>query len=348
MNPMMNMAEMPPMANAGPALSNRQKAALIVRLAISQGANIKLSDLPASLQRELVHQMHTMRHIDQATVTAVVEEFVSRFDAAGVSFPKALADAISMLDDVISPDVAIDMRRKAGISLFKDPWSRIGDLDSEALVKVIETESVEVAAVILSKLKTSKAAEILSMIPGERARRIAYAISLTGTIAPKVVERIGHTIAEQLDAKPKLAFTDGPVERVGAILNFSTSSTRDDVLDGLDAEDATFASEVRKAIFTFANIPERIDPRDVPKVLREVDGDQLIVALAGATGKSEQTRDFIFENMSKRMAEQLKEDIEAKGDVKPAEAEAAMTEIIVKIRELEAAGEIFMIALEDD
>ena len=347
MTPMPNTAQLPLNAG-GMKLNNRQKAAVIVRLAIANGADIKLRDLPPALQRELVHQLQSLKHIDQDTIAAVVDEFVARFDAAGLSFPSALSDAISMLDDVISPDVAIDMRRQAGISLFKDPWARISDLDSAALANVIEHESVEVAAVILSKLKTSKAAEILSQVPGDRARRIAYAISLTGTIAPKMVEKIGHTIAEQLDAKPALAFSDGPVERVGAILNFSTSATRDDVLDGLDQEDATFASEVRKAIFTFANIPERIDPRDIPKVLREIDGDLLILALAGATGSAAKTREFILENMSKRMAEQLQEDVDAKGEVKQSEAEAAMTDIIVKIRELEAAGEIFLIAADEE
>ena len=52
--------------------------------------------------------------------------------------------------------------------------------------------------------------------------------------------------------------------------------------------------------------------------------------------------------MSKRMAESLREDMAAKGEVKPADAEAAMTQIVIAIRELEAAGEIYLVVPEDD
>ena len=329
-------------------MTSRQKAAIIVRMALAQGVEIKLSSLPEKLQTELVQQMSGLTRVDKATVDAVVDEFAASFDTAGLSFPGALRETLDLMQPTISAELVLRLRKQAGLSVHADPWARLGELDGDTLLPVLEGESIEVAAVVLSKLKVSKAAELLSKMPGERARRIAYAISLTGSIPPKVVERIGHTIAEQFDAAPELAFADGPVEKVGAILNFSTASRRDEVLEGLEKDDHGFAAEVRKAIFTFANIPDRIDPRDVPKILREVDQDQLIVALAGVSGATEKSRDFIFENMSKRMGEQLRDEINDKGEVKPAEAEAAMTSVVVSIREMEAAGEIFLTAAEEE
>ncbi len=336
-----------PVAHA-PALTRRQKAAIIVRYALSQGVEIRLSGLPENLQTELVHQMSGLKVVDQATIDAVVEEFVQSFENTGLRFPQELRDTLDMMQPALSSELVMRLRKQAGLSIHSDPWSRLGEIDTDALVPVLEAESVEVAAVVLSKLKVSKSAEILGKLPGDRARRIAYAISLTGSIAPAIVTRIGHTIAEQFDASPQAAFTDGPVERVGAILNFSPASTRDEVLDGLDKDDQGFAAEVRKAIFTFANIPDRIDPRDIPKILREIDQEQLVIALAGVSGPTERSRDFIFENMSKRMAEQLQEEVREKGDVKPADAEAAMTSIVITIRELEAAGEIFLVAADEE
>ena len=337
-----------PAPGGATALNGCQKAAILVRAAIGQGVNIKLTSLPEAVQTELIRQMSTMQPVDQQTVSMVVEEFLQKFDAGGLSFPRELAEALEMLGETISPSLAQRMRKKAGISIHADPWARIEQLEADALLPVIKAESTEVAAVILSKLKVSKSAEILSQLPGDQARRIAYAISLTGSIAPRMVARIGQTIAEQLDTKPELEFTDAPVERVGAILNFSATSTREEVLEGLDKEDAEFASEVRKAIFTFANIPDRIDGRDISKITRDIDGDVLITALAGVDETTEPARDFILENMSKRMAESLREDMAAKGEVKPADAEAAMTQIVIVIRELEAAGEIYLVVPEDD
>lgn len=330
-------------------LTKRQKAAVIVRLLLAEGVELKLSDLPESLQTELAHQMSTMRFIDRMTLKSVVDEFVDEIESVGLSFPGGLEGALNVLDGTISAATVARIRKAKGFNFTGDPWETISGLDPSRLLPVLEEESVEVGAVLLSKLKVSAAAELLGRLPGPRARKLAYAISLTGAVEPAVVDRIGRAIAEQLDAQPTKAFADGPVERVGAILNFSPAATRDDVLEGLDAEDQAFAEEVRKAIFTFANIPDRIDARDVPKITRDVDPAVLITALAGAMGgPMEASAEFILGAMSKRMADQLREEIGNLGKVKPKEAEDAMGTVVSTIRELEAAGEVLLLAGDDD
>ena len=109
---------------------------------------------------------------------------------------------------------------------------------------------------------------------------------------------------------------------MGAILNSSSTPTRDDVLSGLDESDQVLATAVRRAIFTFANIPTRVEPRDIPRVLRVVDPAMLLTAMAGAEAAGfSDPRDFILENMSGRMADQLREDIAEAGKIKPADAD---------------------------
>lgn len=83
---------------------------------------------------------------------------------------------------------------------------------------------------------------------------------MTAGVMSQAIELIGISIFDQLGTQLVQAFADSPVERVGAILNFACAQTRDEVLLGLDETDAKFAEDVRKSIFTFANIPERIDP----------------------------------------------------------------------------------------
>lgn len=329
-------------------LTKRQKAAVIVRLLLAEGIQLKLSDLPEALQTELAHQMSTMRFIDRETLKSVVDEFVDEIESVGLSFPGGLEGALTVLDGTISPATVARIRKAKGINFTGDPWETIAGIDPARLLPLLEEESIEVGAVVLSKLKVSTAAELLGKLPGPRARKFAYAISLTGGIEPEVVERIGRAVAEQLDAQPARAFADAPVERVGAILNFSPAATRDDVLVGLDEEDKVFAEEVRKAIFTFANIPERLDPRDVPKVTRDVEQAQLVTALAGATGPLAPTAEFILGAMSKRMADQLREEMSALGRVRPKDAEAAMSALVQAIRTLEESGEVVLLAGDDD
>jgi flagellar motor switch protein FliG len=214
---------------------------------------------------------------------------------------------------------------------------------------MVKNESIEVAAVVLSKLKVALAAELLGLLPGPVARQITYAISLTSTVTPQAVERIGISLASQLDTVPPKAFDTGPVERLGAILNSSTSLTRDDMLTGLDEADRGFATAVRKAIFTFANIPVRVSPRDIPAILRRAEQSQLVIALAGAEASGmKDVFDFILENMSGRMADQLREDVTDAGTVKPSDAEDAMAAFVTVIRDMEADGDLQLIVEEEE
>jgi flagellar motor switch protein FliG len=330
-------------------LSAREKAAVIVRLMLAEGTPLPLSSLPEHMQAALTEQMGQMRLVDRVTLGAVVGEFLTELESVGLTFPGGIEGAISMMDGHISQTAAARLRRLAGASAKADPWDRISALPPERLIPLIEAESTEVAAVMLSKLPVPKAAELLSLMPGDRARRVAHAVSMTGGVDPEAVRRIGLAIAGQLDAQPPRAFDTGPVERVGAILNVSPAATRDDVLAGLEAEDAGFAAEVRRAIFTFVHLPARLNPRDVPKVVRLVEMPVMVTALAGAMQSAEgaAAAEFVLANMSGRMAQSLREEIAARGRVRDKDAEAAMTAIITAVRQLEAAGEVALIQPEE-
>ncbi|TMV51108.1 flagellar motor switch protein FliG, partial [Thioclava sp. BHET1] len=203
-------------------------------------------------------------------------------------------------------------------------------------------------AVMLSKLPVARAAELLGKLPGERARRVAYAVSLTAPVAPDTVRRIGLSLASQLDAAPPRAFSDDPVDRIGAILNVTAALTRDEILRGLDETDAAFAEQVRRAIFTYANIPTKIEPRDIPKIVREVDQPILVTAMAAEGAEVQAATEFILANMSQRMATALRDEIADRGKVKPKEAEEAMSSVISSIRALETAGEIVLLQPEGE
>jgi flagellar motor switch protein FliG len=328
-------------------LSRKAKAAIVVRLLLNKGADLPLEELPEDLQARLTQQMGSMRSVDRTTLAQVVQEFAHELESIGLSFSGGIAGALNALDGKISKQTADRLRKEAGVRQYGDPWERLRELGSEKLLPVLKSESTEVAAVLLSKLDVKRAAELLGKLPGPDARRITYAVSQTSAVTPDAVDRIGLSLAAQLDAEPVSAFDNGPVERIGAILNSTTSTTRDDVLEGLDETDAGFAEMVRRAIFTFANIPQRIAARDIPRIIREVDQDVLVTALAGAEAAGMgATADFILENISGRMADQLREEAQDRGPVQISEMEDATTLIVERIREMEASGDLLLIVDE--
>ncbi|WP_158964681.1 FliG C-terminal domain-containing protein [Chachezhania sediminis] len=330
-----------------PGLDQASKAAIVVRLLLSAGEDLPLEELPVDLQTRLAQRMGAMGIVDRGTLVSVVREFTRALEGVGLTFPEGLAGALQLLDGKISPLTAARLRKEAGVKQAGDPWMRLRSLPAEEILPLVQQESIEVSAVLLSKLDTPKAAEILSRLPGPLARRVAYAVSQTGKVTPEAVDRIGLALASQVDMRPILAFTDNPGERLGAILNEASAATRDDMLTSLDEQDADFATRVRKSIFTFAHIPARVRPRDVATVLRAADPAALRTALAFATDdETKPAADFILSNISSRMAANIREELAELGIPRRKEGEAAMAMVVAAVREQARAGSITLVTPE--
>lgn len=341
-------ADPAPVFRPAHTLTGRQKAAVIVRLLLAEGADVPLLALDDDQQAALTEEIGQMPTIDRDTLQAVVGEFSALLERVGLSFAGGLDGALRMLDGRISASAADRLRRLAAGKGREDCWDRIAALEPDRLLPALQEESVEIAAVILSKLPVPQAADLLGRLAGERARRIAWSISQTGGMDPETVQRIGQSLIGQLATQPVRAFDFDPVDRVGAILNVSPAATRDEVLKGLEEDDGGLAEGVRRVIFTFAHIPARIAARDVPKFLRGVEQETLIKALGGAKGEAAAAAEFILANMSQRMAATLREEIAGAGRIRDRDTEAAQTAVVIAIRELEEAGELVMIRRDEE
>jgi flagellar motor switch protein FliG len=294
--------------------------------------------------------MGSLGGIEPAELAAVVDEFLLTLSPQPPAAPASALVELPGLPGlpVFEPLPPPGSPLSPAPADASDPWELVTEQEDPALLAVLSAEAPEIGAVLLSKLRVSRAAELLGQLPGPLARRITYAVSLTSDIAPVTVARIGAALAADFGRERPRAFPDGPVERVGAILNFSRATTRNHVLDGLVETDPGFAEAVRRSIFTYLNIPARVGPRDVPKILKAVDQKVLVTALAASTSdETRPTADFILANISQRMAETLRTEAAEIGEVAPADGEAAMASVVAAIRELEEAGDIYLVAEEE-
>lgn len=334
------------------ALSGRQKAAILVRLLLDEGADVQLSHLPEEQQTALTEEIARMRLVDRETVSTVANEFVETLEQIALSFSGGIEGALDALGSRLSPEAAERLRQRARALGRANPWERIASAEADELIGLLAAEADEVAAVVLSKLPVSRAAGLLGLMPGERARRIAFAMPLTETIAPSAVARIGTAMARQLDERPRPAFPATPGERFGAILNETGTRMRESLLAELHDRDEQFAESVRRNIFTFGLLHERLNPRDVPKSLRDVGQDVLITALGAALQNPESAEaasaEFLLGNMSQRLSTALQDEIETRGRIKAREGEAAQTAVIANIRALLDTGEITLLTPDNE
>ncbi|WP_341861839.1 FliG C-terminal domain-containing protein [Gymnodinialimonas sp. 57CJ19] len=324
-------------------MGQQQKAAVIVRLLLGQGVSPGVQKLAPHHQTRLAHIISELGNIDRQTLAAVVREFTDRIDNLALSFPDGLGETIDLLEPHLGEDALSALRSAAANSEGNDPWARIAKQPVDRLSPLMESESAEVCAVLLSKLTVAKAAALLAEVPEDRAQILAHTVALTETISPDLVTRIGADVAAILEAVPPQAFSKTAAERVGAILNSTPQAARDKMLEGLNDKDAPFAKEVRKSIFSFNHIPERVEPGDVPIIVRKADAQSIIVAFAAGLSAAPLSVEFLLENMSKRLAEQMRDEAEGLGAPKPEEGEAAMSDLVSTIRDLADQGEITLL-----
>jgi len=329
--------------DAASRLTSSQKAALIVRLLLSQDVFPGVDRLPPTQQANLTRAMATLGPINRATLAQVVKEFTHKLDALALTAPRDLPAALSIMEPHISPLARDGLKAEAEVGDSSDPWTKLAVMEVDRLRPLLQRESAEVCAILLSKLGVAKAAALLSDLPPDRAQVVAHAVALTATVTPEMVARIGDHLLQQVYAVPKNAFRTTAVDRVGAILNAVRSDARDDLLDGLERRDAMFGRDVRRAIFTFKHIPKRVQQGDVPRILRRVEPDVLTTALAAGLKAAPLTVEFLLENMSKRLAEQLRDEAEAMIPPREPEGDAAMAQVVNAIRALEDEGELRLI-----
>ncbi|WP_411838802.1 FliG C-terminal domain-containing protein [Paracoccus sp. ME4] len=329
-------------------LNQRQKAAVIVRLLLDDDEVAGLDRLDSGAQTLLAQEMAGMELIDRATRDAVITEFCDRLESVGVTFPGGLDGTLAMLGQRLSEDSTDALRRTAAITGQSDPWTRLCALPKEALIALANAESVELVALMLSKLPVEAASATFLALPRERARVVAQAMSMTSGVTPAALKRVGLVLLQAAEALPKPAIATPATDRMGAILNFATADLRDDVLGALDERDMEFADGVRKAIFIFAHIPARIEPRDVPKIVRELDQATLVRALAAPSEADAMAADFILSNLSQRMSDGLREEREALGKPRAKDVEEAMTEVVSAIRRLQEDGQLVLKMPQDD
>ena len=329
-------------------LSREQKAAIIIRLLATDSGALPIKGFTSDTMVRLLHAMAGLRFVDEQTTLVVVKEFLSEIDSLALYFKSGLAGAIATLDAYLSPEVREILSASPDPEAPHDPWFLIAGLEAHDLARILAHETPQVCGIVLSKLSASKAAGVLGELDPDLARAATLAAVRIGRVEHDTIHNIGTAIEHAATKlKAKGALTGTPIDRVGAFLNFAPGQSREDMLKNLDAEVPDLAEQVRRVMFTFADIPDRVEIKDVPKLVRAVDNATLVTALAGALISHKGIVDFILENMSKRLSEQLAEEIKELGEVKPKEADIAMNAVVQGIRQLESEGELVLISQEE-
>ena len=323
--------------NSEDKLTGLQKAAiLLIVLGPERSSNI-FKHLKEEEIEELTLEIANTRSITPQLKESVIDEFYEICLAQQYIAEGGIGYARELLEKALGSDKALDVIGKLTASLQVKPFEFVRKTDAAQLLNFIQDEHPQTIALILSYLSASQAALIISALPPDRQSDVAKRIAVMDRTSPDVIKEVEKVLESKLASLINQDYTIiGGVDAVVDILNTVDRGTEKHIMETLEIEEPELADEIRKKMFVFEDIL-LLEDRAIQRVLREVDNNDLAVALKSA---NEQVQTAIFNNLSKRLAVMIKEDMEFMGPVRMKDVEEAQQKIVNIIRKLEDYAEI--------
>lgn len=323
----------------------KKAAILMISLGPETSAEI-MKMLPDSYIQKVSYEIANIDYVKPEEREEIINEFMDMTQAREYILDGGIEYAKDLLNKALGAQRAkevIDMLNQ--IQLREKPFNIARKADTAQLTTLLLGEHPQTVALILSYIQSDKAADVLMQFPLEEQADIAERIGTMTQTSPAVIEKIESVIESKFSS-----FIDNDIETVGGvhtlveILNVVGRSTEKTIVAELEETQPELAEEIKASLFTFEDIVT-LSNSDVQKVLRDVEHDDLVMSLKGV---SEDLREFVFNNVSTRAEESLREDIEFLGPARLSAVEEAQQQVVSVIRRLDDRGDIYIRRGEQD
>ena len=288
---------------------------------------------------QITLEIANTRSVSPAVKDKVMDEFYEVCLAQQYIAEGGIGYAKDLLEKALGAERARDVIGKLTASLQVRPFEFVRKTDASQLLNFIQDEHPQTIALILSYLSSAQASVIISALSPDKQTDVAKRIAQMDRTSPDVIKEVEKVLEQKLASLVNQDYTIvGGVDAIVDILNTVDRGTEKHIMESMEIEDPELADEIRKKMFVFEDILS-LDDRSVQRVLREVDNNELAVALKGS---NEEVQNLIFNNLSKRLATMIKEDMEFMGPVRMKDVEEAQQKIVNIIRKLEDSAEIII------
>ncbi len=318
-------------------LTGLQKAAILLIALGPERSALIFKHLKEEEIEDLTLEIANTRSVTPQAKEEVINEFYGVCLAQQYIAEGGINYAKELLEKALGNEKALDVIGKLTASLQVKPFEFIRKTEASQLLNFIQDEHPQTIALILSYLNPGQAALIISALPPDRQSDVAKRIAMMDRTSPDVIKEVEKILESKLSSLVNQDYTIiGGVDAVVDILNTVDRSTEKHIMETLEIDEPELADEIRKKMFVFEDIL-LLDDRAIQRVLRDVDNSDLAIALKGA---NEEVQNAIFNNLSKRLALMIREDMEFMGPVRMKDVEEAQQKIVNTIRRLEDASEI--------
>ena len=320
-------------------LSKVEKAAvLLLSLGETDAAQVLRHMGPKEVQRVGV-AMAQMRNVHREQVEEVMTEFVETVGdqtSLGVGSDGYIR---KMLTQALGEDKANGLIDRILLGGNTSGLDSLKWMEPRAVADVIRFEHPQIQAIVVAYLDADQAGEVLGHFDHKVRLDIILRVSSLNTVQPAALKELNQILEKQFSGNANTSRTTlGGIKRAADIMNFLDSSIEGTLMDSIREVDEDLSTQIEDLMFVFNNLAD-VDDRGIQALLREASSDVLVLALKGS---DEAIKEKIFKNMSKRAAELLRDDLEAKGPVRVSDVETAQKEILTIARRMAEAGEIVL------
>ncbi len=314
----------------------QRAAALVISLGPEMSAKI-YEQLKEDQVERLTLEVANLRKISSEERDSLMEECYNLTMAQDYMAQGGVEYAHEVLEKAMGTNKAMEIINRLQGSLQTTPFEFIKRTDPQQLINFIQNEHPQTIALVLAHLSADSAAVVLSALPPETQIEVSKRIASMDRATPDVVMEVERVLERKISAVFTQEFTAaGGVRALAEVLNRADRSTEKAIIEKLEESDPDLAEEVKRLMFVFDDVMQ-LDNRTVQKVLTDVDTKDLALALKGA---SDEVKDHVLKNMSKRAKQTIEEEMEFMGPVRLKHTEEAQQKIVNVIRQLEEMGEI--------
>jgi flagellar motor switch protein FliG len=325
------------------SLSGMQKAAIFMLAVGNQHSAQLFEKMDDEEIRELSQAMASLGSINATVVERLFVEFANQLSSAGglvgsVSSTERLL--MSALPEERVNQIMEEIRGPAGRTM----WDKLGNVNEAVLANYLKNEYPQTVAVVLSKVRPDHASRVLAILPENFSMEVIMRMLRMEAVQKEILDHVERTLRSEFMTNLARTARRDSHELMADIFNNLDRATENRFMTSLEERNREAAERIRQLMFTFDDLA-RVDGAGIQMLLRQVEKDQLGLALKGA---SDAVRELFFANMSERAGKMMKEDMEAMGAVRLKDVDEAQAAIVSVAKALADSGEIVIAGNDEE
>jgi flagellar motor switch protein FliG len=317
------------------ALSGARKAAILLLTLGEEQSSEVCKHLRDEEVEAIVKELTSLGTVASDTGERVLDEFHQLASAASYANQGSVEYARRLLDRAKGPDVSRRILERVTKRVRSTAgFTSLERADPQQLSKFILAEHPQTIALILAHLQSGNAAQLVSLLPDELRTDVLTRMAGLDEISPDVITQISTLIEQRLKTLGGHREQHGGIRAVAELFNRMDRNVSKSVLEAIETDAPDLAVAIRNLMFVFDDL-RHLEDSGLREIIQRSDKKVLTIALKGA---SEEIRNRFFQNMSKRAADLLREEMEVLGAIRLREVEKAQQEIVAIARKLEEEG----------